>query len=270
MSIKGIHYTPFEYSSDDTFITPDFDYEKVLSSLNSSPAIPVVSPIEEIRNADQTPYSAPLEDTEVAIIPMYPDIVVTDESSNGRIFKTREEFISTLSAAYEKELRKQGISTDYVKYLVAQDALESNWGKSSLGHYNNYGGIKEVRPGKGVAKPTNEFISGRMEKVSGNFREFASLEEYVKYKVDLLNNSRYRAFSSRPGDFISHVVGGGYATDPEYASKISQTLHSFQKGGKLDLFESLKKEEIEYLTDNKLRLAKAYRDTAKISIPLPD
>ena len=153
------------------------------------------------------------------------------EQQKGKIYKTKKEFIDEMTTAYTNELLRRGLDPMFAKYLVAQDGLESNWGKSSLGYYNNYGGIKEIRPGKGVAKPTNEFINGKMEKVSGNFREFSSLQDYVKYKVGLLNNSRYRAFSSHPGDFIFRVVGGGYATDPEYVNKFNRHLNSFQNGG---------------------------------------
>lgn len=35
-------------------------------------------------------------------------------------------FVSDLTTAYEKELETRGLSKDYAKYIVAQDAHESN------------------------------------------------------------------------------------------------------------------------------------------------
>lgn len=55
---------------------------------------------------------------------------------------TSNNFKSKMLSTYEKILKEKGISKDYAKYLVAQDALESNWGKSSLSDVNNFGGIK--------------------------------------------------------------------------------------------------------------------------------
>lgn len=211
--------------------------------------VPVTSPLLDIQERYFGPFTyrpiientiEHIEDTEDPIIveespqPIIPAVDLSSqkvETKQGKIYTDKKEFVQDMTAAYTKELLRRGLDPMFAKYLVAQDGLESNWGKSSLGHYNNYGGIKEVRPGKGVSKPTQEFINGRMERVSGNFRAFDSLEDYVHYKVGLLNNSRYRAFSSQPGDFIYRVIGGGYATDPKYIDKFNKHLQSFQGGG---------------------------------------
>ena len=197
-------------------------------------AKPVTSPLIEVRETYTGPYTTPDPIVkEVDIEHIEDSDVEESEQQKGKIYKTKKEFVDEMTTAYTNELLRRGLDPMFAKYLVAQDGLESNWGKSSLGYYNNYGGIKETRTGKGIAKPTNEFINGKMEKVSGNFREFASLQDYVTYKVGLLNNNRYRAFSSHPGDFIFRVVGGGYATDPEYVNKFNRHLNSFQNGGVL-------------------------------------
>lgn len=197
-------------------------------------AKPVTSPLIEVRETYTGPYTTPEPIVKEVDIEHIEDSATEEsEQQKGKIYKTKKEFIDEMTTAYTNELLHRGLDPMFAKYLVAQDGLESNWGKSSLGYHFNYGGIKEIRPGKGVAKPTNEFLNGKMEKVSDNFREFASLQEYVKYKVGLLNNNRYRAFSSHPGDFIFRVVSGGYATDPEYVNKFNRYLNSFQNGGVL-------------------------------------
>ena len=48
------------------------------------------------------------------------------ESENGKIYTNQRDFVEDMTAAYTKALAARGISTDYAKMLVAQDALESN------------------------------------------------------------------------------------------------------------------------------------------------
>lgn len=133
---------------------------------------------------------------------------------------SKQNFISQMTAAYTKSLSKKGISVSYAKMLVAQDALESNWGKSLAGK-NNFGGIK----GKGTKSNTREVINGKEQRVTEEFRDFKSLEDYTDYKVNLLNNKRYHAFDG--GDFFANVAKGGYATDPRYLSSLRRIYNSF-------------------------------------------
>lgn len=46
--------------------------------------------------------------------------------SEGKIYTSKQEFVKDMTAAYTKALAARGISTDYTKMLVAQDAIESN------------------------------------------------------------------------------------------------------------------------------------------------
>lgn len=46
-----------------------------------------------------------------------------------------------LEKIYEKALKKRGIDTRYAKWLAAQDALESGWGKSQGAKVHNYGNL---------------------------------------------------------------------------------------------------------------------------------
>ena len=48
------------------------------------------------------------------------------ESKNGKIYTNQRDFVEDMTAAYTKALAARGISADYAKMLVAQDALESN------------------------------------------------------------------------------------------------------------------------------------------------
>ena len=80
----------------------------------------------------------------------------------GNTYSDRKEFVKDLTNAYEKELESRGLSKEYAKYIVAQDALESTWGKSSLARYFNFGGIKEFREGQeGIDADTKESFDGK-------------------------------------------------------------------------------------------------------------
>ena len=59
------------------------------------------------------------------------------------------------------------------------------------------------------------------------------MEEYARYKVNLLNNNRYRAFDGDVSDFSRRVASGGYATDPRYREILDKVIRNVKKGGKV-------------------------------------
>lgn len=148
--------------------------------------------------------------------------VVENKESTPINIKSKDEFIKTMTPAFENALKAKGLDTKYAKYLVAQSALESNWGKSQSGKFN-FGGIK----GKGTIKKTREVINGKSIHVNDSFRDFKDINDYANYHVSLLNNKRYQAFSG--GDFIDSVVKGGYATDPNYKRALSNVYNQIAK-----------------------------------------
>lgn len=148
--------------------------------------------------------------------------VVENKESAPINIKSKDEFIKTMTPAFENALKARGLDTKYAKYLVAQSALESNWGKSQSGKFN-FGGIK----GKGTIRKTREVINGKSIHVNDSFRDFKDINDYANYHVSLLNNKRYQAFSG--GDFIDRVVKGGYATDPNYKKALSNVYNQIAK-----------------------------------------
>ena len=160
------------------------------------------------------------------------------ESENGKIYTNQRDFVEDMTAAYTKALAARGISTDYAKMLVAQDALESNWGKSSLVKDFNFGGIKAVNGTPFVEKETKEYSAGKgMRKTKSKFRKFNSLDEYVNYKISLLSGKRYQAFTGDPTQFYHRIKAGGYATDPNYVAKLTNiynnSILSAKQGGNI-------------------------------------
>ena len=160
------------------------------------------------------------------------------EPKEGKIYTNSQDFVRDMTAAYTKALTAKGISTDYAKMLVAQDALESNWGKSSLSKDFNFGGIKAVEGTPFVEKETKENDSKKgMYTTKAKFRKFNSLDDYVNYKINLLNGKRYQAFTGDPSQFYHRVKAGGYATDPKYVEKLmkiyNNPIFSAKQGGSL-------------------------------------
>ena len=148
--------------------------------------------------------------------------VVENKESTPVNIKSKDEFIKTMTPAFENALKAKGLDTKYAKYLVAQSALESNWGKSQSGKFN-FGGIK----GKGTIRKTREVINGKSIHINDSFRDFKDINDYANYHVSLLNNKRYQAFSG--GDFIDRVVKGGYTTDPNYKRALSNVYNQIAK-----------------------------------------
>ncbi len=140
----------------------------------------------------------------------------------GKISNSQKEFVQTMKPIYEKALQEKGLDTSYANYLVAQSALESNWGKSQSGQYN-LGGIKlpskQKGKGLGTIRKTREIINGKDVYITDEFRNFKDLEDYARFHIGLLNNMNYRVFN---GDFINNVVRGGYATDPKYKDVLNR------------------------------------------------
>jgi flagellar protein FlgJ len=118
------------------------------------------------------------------------------------------------------------------RHLIAQAALETNWGRNmpqdSAGRCsNNLFGIKasDGWTGPTVTSDTQEFQGGIATNTSAQFKAYATPAQSFKDYVALLrSNPRYSAALNTGGDVQAFATGlqrGGYATDPDYASKIA-------------------------------------------------
>lgn len=181
--------------------------------------------VEQIEKLESSPEVT--EEPSKEPLPVSKETEETKETSvklPETVIKTKEDFVKTMTPAFENALKSKGLDTKYAKYLVAQSALESNWGKSQSGKFN-FGGIK----GKGTTRKTREVINGRDVYINDSFRDFKDINDYANYHVSLLNNKRYQAFN---GDFIDSVVRGGYATDPNYKNALTNVYNQIAKGQK--------------------------------------
>jgi len=120
--------------------------------------------------------------------------------------------------------------------LLAQAALETGWGKrmarTADGNPSlNLFGIKadDTWAGARAASNTVEYAGGVATQRQAAFRAYGSVEESVNDFANLLKNSpRYRHAAAAGADAQAYVDGisrSGYATDPEYAAKLTEILH---------------------------------------------
>lgn len=113
--------------------------------------------------------------------------------------------------------------------ILAQAALETGWGKSSIEDAKNLFGIKGTGPAGTVRVRTKEFVNGRMITISDNFRKYNTWMESIEDHGKLLQKSRYAkamAQKNNPDRFAEELYKAGYATDPNYASKLKSIMRS--------------------------------------------
>ncbi len=111
----------------------------------------------------------------------------------------------------------------FPEVVAAQWALESGWGKHTSGK-NNYFGLK----GSGTTVNTKEFINNQWITIQAGFLDFPDLETCVAYLVDrwYKDYGRFQGVNkaSSRNDCARLLVKEGYATDPQYATKLIQIM----------------------------------------------
>lgn len=145
-------------------------------------------------------------------------------------FANADEFVSTMLPLAKDAAARIGVDPTV---LVAQAALETGWGKSIMrqsdgSSSHNLFGIKAQGNWQGpeARAITSEFRDGKMVKETADFRSYDSYASSFHDLVSFLqNNNRYQATlksADNPEQFVKELQKAGYATDPDYASKISQ------------------------------------------------
>ena len=141
----------------------------------------------------------------------------------------RASFISQLWPQAQQAAQQLGV---HPLSLIAQAALETNWGRSvprsaSGASSNNLFGIKAGGgwSGASVTAGTQEFQDGATRGTKAAFRAYASPGESFQDYVALLKTSpRFSAAlgsGASVASFATALQQGGYATDPDYAHKVT-------------------------------------------------
>ncbi len=159
---------------------------------------------------------------------------ITHQDLLTDFFSSKPKFVQYLWTGAKVAARALGLNP---KVLIAQAALETNWGKQVIRHQDgqtsfNLFGIK-ADPAwnkEKVLVSTLEYRDGVARQEKASFRSYKSFgESFIDYVNFLISNPRYKQAlqqTKNPQDFTKALQEAGYATDPKYADKINSIMNS--------------------------------------------
>lgn len=121
---------------------------------------------------------------------------------------------------------------------LAESGHESGWGESGLTKQaNNFFGLKSTPSwegigGKFITMPTHEVVNGQTITVDAKFRLYDTPTDCFKNFVHFVTQPRYVEAgvmtAASPEEQIKCIAAGGYATDPNYAGKVTLIIQALQ------------------------------------------
>ncbi len=146
-----------------------------------------------------------------------------------------EEFINQLVPVAKELNQAHGILPSII---LGQAILESDWGRSELSaKYNNLFGIKSFSPHDDSVKlKTKEFKDGKWIEINANFKVYASWADCMRDHTLLFVNGvdwdpyLYQGvlLASDYTTAAKALQASGYATDPDYASKVIGVIEKYK------------------------------------------
>ncbi|MBI1173842.1 MAG: flagellar assembly peptidoglycan hydrolase FlgJ [Sideroxydans sp.] len=144
----------------------------------------------------------------------------------------QQGFVQRMLPHAEQASRASGVPA---QQMIGQAALESGWGQREIrmpdgSSSHNLFGIKAGASwhGKVAEVTTTEYHNGVAHKQVARFRAYDSYAQAFNDYANLLSgNPRYAEVLKQGGDahgFANALQQSGYATDPDYASKLAQVI----------------------------------------------
>jgi flagellar protein FlgJ len=149
---------------------------------------------------------------------------------------TPDQFLKAAVPGAQKGWREYGVPASVT---IAQAILESGWGRSSLSVTDsNYFGIKcqngkygSLAKGCHVYNTSECDAAGKCFATTATFRIYASMaNSYRDHGTFLRVNRRYKpafGYTKDANKFIWQVWKAGYATDPNYFTKVTTLMASY-------------------------------------------
>lgn len=159
------------------------------------------------------------------------DKPVTANSTWKSPYTNKKQWSTELINAY----KKAGITNDNaIRMLLAQDALESSWGKSAQGKYN-FGNLTTGSSWKGDYVTGND-KNAKGEAIKQKFRSYNSMDEYAADKIQFLKRLYDFDENDDINKFVAKLTGSNkgkrrYAEAKEYANSLRGVYNSFKAGG---------------------------------------
>jgi len=149
-----------------------------------------------------------------------------------RATTNQSSFVERHASAAAAAERSSGIPSGY---MLGQAGHETGWGKFEIKQAGgapsfNLFGIKAGAgwTGKVAEITTTEYVSGVAKKTVAKFRAYDSYEDSFKDYARLITTTpRYAQASQQLGSSQAFAAGlqkAGYATDPNYATKLSRAI----------------------------------------------
>jgi flagellar protein FlgJ len=190
---------------------------------NTVTAPPGANPAEQTAAPNQ-----PVMPSSVAPSSVAPTVDKADSNQPAHV----QAFQARLESHAEEASRTTGIPA---KFMLGQAALESGWGRREIiaadgTPSHNLFGIKATGgwQGKVVEHVTTEYVHGVAHKVVQKFRAYDSYADSFRDYAHLLSsNPRYQKVLANAQDAAGFAQGlqrAGYATDPNYAEKLTRII----------------------------------------------
>lgn len=204
------------YDKPEALVVPVRDTEETDVVANNHTVEPVIN---------KSVASKPVTDKPVT------DKPVTANSTWKSPYTNRKQWSTELINAY----KKAGITNDNaIRMLLAQDALESSWGKSAQGKYN-FGNLTTGSSRKGDYVTGND-KNAKGEAIKQKFRSYNSMDEYAADKIQFLKRLYDFDENDDINKFVAKLTGSNkgkrrYAEAKEYANSLRGVYNSFKAGG---------------------------------------
>ncbi len=155
---------------------------------------------------------------------------VTANSTWKSPYTNRKQWSTELINAY----KKAGITNDNaIRMLLAQDALESSWGRSAQGKYN-FGNLTTGSSWKGDYVTGND-KNAKGEAIKQKFRSYNSMDEYAADKIQFLKRLYDFDENDDINKFVAKLTGSNkgkrrYAEATNYAKVLTGVYNGIPKG----------------------------------------
>lgn len=189
----------------------------------------LVVPVRDTNEPDvvaNNPTAEPVINKPVASKP----VTKTANSTWKSPYTNRKQWSTELINAY----KKAGITNDNaIRMLLAQDALESSWGKSAQGKYN-FGNLTTGSSWKGDYVTGND-KNAKGEAIKQKFRSYNSMDEYAADKIQFLKRLYDFDENDDINKFVAKLTGSNkgkrrYAEAANYAKVLTGVYNGIPKG----------------------------------------
>lgn len=187
------------------------------------------APVEEVINKPESPIITPVANRPIASKSVT-NKPVTANSTWKSPYTNRKQWSTELINAY----KKAGITNDNaIRMLLAQDALESSWGKSAQGKYN-FGNLTTGSSWKGNYVTGND-KNAKGEAIKQKFRSYNSMDEYAADKIQFLKRLYDFDENDDINKFVAKLTGSNkgkrrYAEATNYAKVLTGVYNGIPKG----------------------------------------